>query len=65
MQPHKIKLHRMQAARECRRTLVMTKDEEFLATIKDSARGLHNVHHAVTPTQAENFVRDKKRWASW
>lgn len=40
--------------------LVLTKDEEFLATIKDSARGLHNVYHAVTPTQAETFVRDHK-----
>lgn len=40
--------------------LVLTKDEEFLATIKDSARGLHNVYHAVTPTQAEDIVRDNK-----
>ena len=30
--------------------LVLTKDEEFLSTIKDSARGLHNVYHAVTNT---------------
>ncbi len=40
--------------------LVLTKDEEFLATVKDSARGLHNVYHAVTPTQAEDIVRDNK-----
>jgi TonB family protein len=40
--------------------LVLTKDEEFLATIKDSARGLHNVYHALTPTQAEDIVRDNK-----
>ena len=40
--------------------LVLTKDEEFLATIKDSARGLHNVYHALTPTQAEGIVRDNK-----
>jgi len=40
--------------------LVLTKDEEFLATIKDSTRGLHNVYHAVTPTQAEDIVRDNK-----
>jgi TonB family protein len=40
--------------------LVLTKDEEFLATVKDSARGLHNVHHSVTPTQAEQVVRDNK-----
>lgn len=37
--------------------LVLTKDEEFLATIRDSARGLHNVHHATTPTKAENIVK--------
>ena len=40
--------------------LVLTKDEEFLATIRDSARGLHNIHHAKTPTQAEAFVRGHK-----
>ena len=40
--------------------LVLTKDEEFLATVKDSARGLHNVHHSVTPTQAEEVVRENK-----
>ncbi len=37
--------------------LVLTKDEEFLVTIKESSRGMHNVHHAVTPSQAEDFVR--------
>ena len=37
--------------------LVLSKDEEFLATIKDSSRGLHNVHHAVTPTEAEEIVQ--------
>jgi len=40
--------------------LVLTKDEEFLGTIKDSARGLHNVHHAVTPTQAEDLSSKNK-----
>ncbi len=40
--------------------LVLTKDEEFLATIRDSARGLHNIHHAKTPTQAEAIVRGHK-----
>ena len=40
--------------------LVLTKDDEFLATIKDSSRGLHNVHHAVTPTQAEDIVKGNK-----
>jgi len=37
--------------------LVLTKDDEFLATIRDSARGLHNVHHANTPTQAEGLLK--------
>jgi serine/threonine-protein kinase len=40
--------------------LVLTKDEEFLATIKDSARGLHKVFHAVTPQQAEGYFKDNK-----
>ena len=40
--------------------LVLTKDEEFLATIKDSARGLHKVHHAITPSQAEGFFKENK-----
>jgi TonB family protein len=40
--------------------LVLTKDEEFLATIRDSSRGLHNVHHANIPTQAEEIVRNNK-----
>ena len=37
--------------------LVMTKDEEFLTTIKESSRGMHNVHHANTLKQAEAAVR--------
>ena len=37
--------------------LVLTKDEEFLVTIKESSRGMHNVHHAVTPSQAEDIMR--------
>ena len=40
--------------------LVLTKDEEFLATIKDSSGGLHNVHHSVTPAQAEDTVANHK-----
>jgi serine/threonine-protein kinase len=58
LQPHKIEIAPDTGSRNVD-VLLMTKDEEFLTTIKDSARGLHNVHHAVTPTQAENFVRDK------
>lgn len=38
--------------------LVLTKDEEFLNTVKESSRGLHNVHHAVTPQQAEGMVSE-------
>jgi TonB family protein len=40
--------------------LVLTKDEEFLGTIKDSARGLHNVHHALTTAQADNLLGKNK-----
>lgn len=40
--------------------LVLTKDEEFLVTIKDSSRGLHHVHHAHTPSQAEEIARNHK-----
>jgi TonB family protein len=58
LQPHKINIAADAGAREVD-ILVMTRDEDFLATIRDSARGLHNLHHAVTPTQAENFVSDK------
>jgi len=39
--------------------LVLSKDEEFLATIKESSLGLHDVHHAVTPSQAEEFAGKK------
>lgn len=59
LKPQKIDLTPDRGAREVD-LLVMTRDEEFLATISDSARGLHHLHHAVTPTQAEDFVRDKK-----
>lgn len=40
--------------------LVLTKDEEFLQTIQESARGLHNVQYANTPSQAEALVREHK-----
>ena len=40
--------------------LVLTKDEDFLATILDSANGLHKVHHAPTAEQAEALVREHK-----
>ncbi len=59
LRPSKISLAPGVGGREVD-VLVLTKDEEFLATIKDSARGLHNVYHAVTPTQAEDIARDNK-----
>lgn len=40
--------------------LVLTKDEEFLATIRESSRGLHNVHHANTLGQAEAIIKSHK-----
>ena len=40
--------------------LVMTQDEEFLATVKESARGLHNVIYANTLAQADDAVSEKK-----
>ncbi len=40
--------------------LVLTKDDEFLETIKESSRGLHNVHYANTLRQAEDAVKDQK-----
>ena len=40
--------------------LVLTQDEEFLATVRESSRGLHNVHHVVTPKQAEEATRQHR-----
>jgi protein TonB len=40
--------------------LVLTHDEEFLATVKESARGLHNVIYANTVAQADEAIRKKK-----
>ena len=40
--------------------LVITKDGEFLTTIRESSRGMHNVHHANTLKQAEEAVRKHK-----
>lgn len=36
--------------------LVMTKDEEFLTTVRESSRGMHNVRHANTLAQAEQAL---------
>jgi serine/threonine-protein kinase len=59
LKPHKIELGADIGSRGVD-ILVLTKDEEFLSTIKDSARGLHKVHHAITPTQADGFFKDNK-----
>ena len=40
--------------------LVLTKDGEFLATIKDSSRGTHTVHYANTLAQADKLIRKHK-----
>lgn len=40
--------------------LVLTQDEEFLATVQESARGLHNVIYANTISQADAAVRKHK-----
>ncbi len=38
--------------------LVLSKDEEFLGTIRESTRGLHNVHAATTLAEAEAFIKN-------
>ena len=40
--------------------LVFTHDEEFLATVKESARGLHNVIYADSVSQADEAIRKHK-----
>ncbi|NIA26444.1 MAG: TonB family protein, partial [Desulfobulbaceae bacterium] len=40
--------------------LVLTQDEEFLTTVRESARGLHNVIYANTLAQADEAVRKHK-----
>ncbi len=40
--------------------LVLTKDEEFLSTIRESSRGMRKVHYANTLKQADEAVRNKK-----
>jgi len=40
--------------------MVLTQDEDFLETIRDSSHEAHTVHHANTPAQAEAIVRDHK-----
>ncbi len=38
--------------------LVLTKDQEFLTTIKESSRGMHKVHYANTLKQADELIRN-------
>ncbi len=40
--------------------LVLTKDQEFLTTIKESSRGMHTVHYASTLKQADETIRKHK-----
>lgn len=40
--------------------LVLTKDQEFLSTIKESSRGTHNVHFANTLAKADESIRKHK-----
>ncbi len=40
--------------------LVLTKDGEFLGTIKESSRGTHSVHYANTLAQADELIRKHK-----
>jgi len=40
--------------------LVLTKDQEFLTTIKESSRGMHTVHYANTLKQADESIRKHK-----
>jgi TonB family protein len=40
--------------------LVLTQDEEFLGTVQESARGLHNVIYANTVSQADEALRKNK-----
>ena len=40
--------------------LVLTKDQEFLETIKDSSRGMHKVYYANTLGQANEAIREHK-----
>jgi TonB family protein len=40
--------------------LVLTKDQEFLTTIRESSRGMHTVHYANTLAQADEMIRENK-----
>jgi TonB family protein len=59
LKPQKVQLASHVGGRDVD-VLVLTKDEEFLATIRESSRGLHNVHPANTLAQAEAIARNHK-----
>ncbi len=59
LKPEKIRISPGTGGRDVD-VLVLTKDDEFLSTIKDSARGLHNVHQAATTNQADDIVGRNK-----
>jgi len=40
--------------------LVLTKDQEFLETVKDSSRGMHKVYYANTMARANEAIRKHK-----
>ena len=40
--------------------LVLTKDQEFLTTIRESSRGMHTVHYANTLAQADEMIRENQ-----
>lgn len=40
--------------------LVLTKDEEFLVTVRESTRGIHSIVYANTLAQADDAVRNHK-----
>ena len=40
--------------------LVLTKDQDFLGTIKESSRAMHTVHYATTLAQAVETIREHK-----
>ncbi len=40
--------------------LVLTKDQDFLETIKESSRGMHEVHYATTLSEADKAIRSHK-----
>ena len=40
--------------------LVITRDHEFLTTIKESSRGVHNVHYANTLKQSQEAIQKHK-----